>query len=329
MKKMILFVVCLITMGMQSVKAQNAKIILHHQGTVSFYYPSQTQNALDAAVDGDTIYFNEGSFAGDITISQKVALIGQGNDKSVISGNVTISIADGESGLTARLLDALYISGTITIDKALKGMVVRKCSFHNISFNADISEAIVDRCYCRYYVTESTYGGILDGFYLTNYVRGLTVINSKIGFISGNASSPENAVFKNCNIRRLNFWTNSKCMATYINCILGVMTMGQSNYDISTTYFNCLVQSDYYKYSEYHDCWSVGQSLFDGSADCVLSDNELQEAGYIGTDGTVVGITGGDTPFTLDTDSPKITDYSSSVDPKTMKVTINLKVANK
>ena len=37
MKRKLFFVVCLMVMSIQSVKAQNAKIILHHQGAASFF----------------------------------------------------------------------------------------------------------------------------------------------------------------------------------------------------------------------------------------------------------------------------------------------------
>ena len=94
-------------------------------------------------------------------------------------------------------------------------------------------------------------------------------------------------------------------------------------------YINCLCSSSSYMSWSNNNCWNYGKEILkDNGYLCVLSDKELTDAGYIGTDGKVVGYNGGETPWTLETTAPKITEYSSEVDPQTKKVTVNLKVAN-
>lgn len=326
MKKILLSVVCLIVVAVQSAMAQNAKIILHHEGTVSIFRANQTNDALTAAVDGDTIYFNSGTFIGDITITKRVALIGAGDNQTLIKGYVDIAIENNTDALVARIMDGLYIDGDIRVNKAVKGMVIRKCTFQRIFFTDTTEESVIDRCWSLNNDYRSE-GGIV----LSSYVKGLIVNNSKMRTVTGDCYSSEAALFTNCNIYRLYFGhSTGKKLATYRNCIIEQMDFGDSYYDMTTTYINCLTwHLGNMEKSAAYNCYGTGLALVDDNTDCKLSDAELLEKGFVGTDGKPVGITGGETPFTLTTNTPKITDYSTVVDPETLQVTVNLKVTNK
>ena len=307
---------CLLVAGTSTVKAQNAKIILHHNGTPTFFSSNETQAALDASADGDTLYFSEGNYSGGITISKKVVMIGYGDEKSVISGNVSVAIGAGGETLTKTLMEGLRVyDGTITIDKSIKGLIIRKCTFPTIQFKADVEEARIDRCR----VLNTSYG-----IRLSNYVKGLVVNNSKIRYIEGDAPAAESAIFTNCNIRR----ESLNNTATYMNCILSGLGSSQV---ATNTYINCLVRdgNNYISSAESHDCWKYDTNPVDDNMDCVLTDEQLLSVGYVGTDGKVIGINGGETPYSLTTTAPKITEFSSAVDAETLKVTVNLKVSNK
>lgn len=324
MKKILFILVCLMMVGINGVKAQNAKIMLHHNGTPTFFYSSETQAALDAAEEGDTIYFNEGSFQGGITISKKVVIIGYGDEKSVIGGNVSIAIGEGGETLTKPLLNGMTVRGNISIDKAVKGLVITKSSFENIYFNEDVDESNIDRCWIYGYNDGA-------GVRLSEHTKGVIINNSKILRVSGDAHSASGAVFSNCNIRRMYFYWggNGLKRGTYRNCIIENMESGGSYYDVTTTYINCLNPDSGWWKGEVHDCWTTtGDLLDDDTAVCLQTDEQLVSAGYVGTDGKVVGINGGETPYTLTTNAPKITDFSTAVDSETLKVTVNLKVSN-
>lgn len=302
--------------------AQNAKIILQHNGNATFYAADNTQSALDAAVDGDTIYFNKGTFSGGFTITKKVALIGAGIDEegyyqSIIDGNITVSIGSGEDILTARLLEGLYINGTVKVKKSIDNLVIRKCCFSTLDYERDSYKndqgstvyvypyysAIIDRCRLTYYLELYEYNKTLEVYnsYLYNVSKGY-----------GTVISPEVIVFNNCGIER-----GGEVTATYRNCILGSTNSSSNN--ITAKYINCLCAGKFYTSAEYSNCWYNTNAWS-------LTNAELQEKGYIGDDGTIVGWFGGETPYTMVTDAPKITGYSSTVDPKARKVTVNLKV---
>ena len=156
----------------------------------------------------------------------------------------------------------------------------------------------------------------------------MNVNNSTIYDIAWKAASAENTVFNNCNIGGFAYNVENAGLATYRNCIIGGAF---SEGDPTTTFINCLLASwDCINGKESHNCY-IGTKdgiLFDWNYDCIWSTVELTEKGYLGTDGKVVGIFGGESPFTMIPSSPKITDYSSSVDPTTRKITVNLKVTN-
>ena len=57
-----------------------------------------------------------------------------------------------------------------------------------------------------------------------------------------------------------------------------------------------------------------------------MTVEQRQAAGYLGVDGTVVGIEGGVNPFSLTINAPVIKSSSANVDLNNKKVTINVNV---
>jgi len=318
MKKIAMVLACFALVSM-SMTAQVAKIALQHSGNVKLYDADQMSAVMTAAVDGDTIYLNEGSFTGDFTISKKVSIIGAG-ENTILTGAVTVNIPSTPT-LTAHLLDALNIQSSITFASPTKGAKIRKCQFVRLDFNATTEDAMIDRCYSR---GEGSYS-----FWLSNYVKNLNVINSKIYSLRGAASTSSDANFINCNIYCIyNWYSSDNCRATYMNCIIKNCCYNNSNYDVSTNYVNCLCGTNQYTFSVSQNCWNVSNSnLLNNNVECIYDDAYLQSNGYLGTDGTVVGITGGSTPFSLVPAVPKVTDYTIKVDPETKKLNVNLKVS--
>jgi hypothetical protein len=318
MKKTILTIVCLL--GLLNVNAQTAKIALQHNGFVTLYDADQMENALKASVDGDTIYLNEGTFKGDVIIAKKVSLIGSGA-ATIYEGAITISIP-GSPTLTSHLLDAIFFKNSIIVTQPLNGLKIRKCQFYGLRFNAKTEDITIDRCYSR--------GGD-NSFRLSGNVKKMTMLNSKIWYITGDVENPGDASFVNCNIYYMYNYNSSNyglCRATYMNCIINSWAYSNSSYHReNTTYVNCLCGQDFYSYSVYQNCWNANNTkIIDNSTTCTFTDDQLRSNGYLGTDGTVVGITGGTTPYTLEPSVPKVTDYTIKVDTQTKKLNVNIKV---
>lgn len=320
MKKMTMLLVCFAVASIQSVMAQTAKIILNHLGQATFFDSNRTSDALNAAVDGDTIYFNGGRFSGNITITKKVSLIGagaEGSDQSIIDGSIILSPNDGDSVMTARLLDGLYVSGDVVLSKANKGVVIRKCCFDQFSCQALSDSTIIDRCV------------VGKAFVMSAYMKGVLLNNCAIKSIKGAAEKPGDVTFSNCNILTMdNSEAASTLCATYRNCILGP-AMSTVYYDERTEYIKCLVDyaNELYKLSSSYsvgNCYSYAKSSLFNGYECAISLDS-----FLGDDNTQVGMRGGDYPFSLAYVGPRITDYEYKVDSESRMVTITLTVNNK
>ena len=310
MKRIVMVFVCFALVSM-TIKAQTAKVALQHNGNVTLYDSDKLADALTASVDGDTLYLNEGRFPGDVNITKKVSIIGSGAN-TVLTGAVIISIP-GTPTLTSHLLDALCMEKLVRVTLPLKGLKIRKCQFYSFFFDALTEDITIDRCYSR------------GPFNLSDGIKRMNVINSKIWELTGEAEYAGDASFVNCNIYNMyNYYSNNSCRATYMNCIIRGWS-GSSNSSI--TYENCLCGKNNYENSVNRNCWNYNNtSILNSNTDCSLSDDQLRSNNYLGTDGTVVGITGGTNPFTLVPAGPKVSDYTIKVDTQTKKLNVNIKV---
>lgn len=292
MKKYLFLTMCLTVIGTSQAVAQVAKVALSHKGSLTMYNAEELSSAISDAVAGDTIFLNEGTFAGGITISKAISLIGAG-ENTIINGNVSIT-ASGT--LTARMLDGLNITGSLS-GGASTGLVIRKCKFKTFSCGA-LKDAVIDRCYCTN-----------DYFYINSNIRNMRVVNSVIYRLSGYANNVSDVTFVNNNI--LDYYYTNKVKATFINCIVR----------------NDEIQSDsYFSY-----CWLYQSNGTNTMQNCNYSSfswsNTYQySTSMTGTDGTPVGIYGGTTPFTLVPSNPKITSYDLKVDTQNKKLNVNIKV---
>ncbi len=291
MKRLLLLIGVVMALGIESATAQVAKITLSHNGQLTMYNSGELATAIKSSVAGDTIFLTEGTFTGNVNISHPISLIGAGQN-TIIDGFVEVVYS---GNLTARMLDALYINGNVYAGTS-DGLIIRKCKF-TYFYGEKSSNALLDRCYCT------------SDFYLTTNVKNMQVVNSVISEPHGKASDVGDVNFVNCNILHFDY---SDCVkATFINCIV------KNNYKQPVSYFS---------YSRIYDDngKNTMQNCKMGSFN--WSNTYEYNPGMTGTDGTIVGIYGGTTPFTLVPSNPKVTSYDLSVDAANKKVTVNVSV---
>ena len=316
MKKLFLLVVCLMMVGMQSVMAQIGIAALHHEGKVTIFGEDKLANAIEASVEGDSIYLSEGHFLGNITVNKAIHLIGSGQG-TIIDGDVTISI-DNTPTLEGYLLTGMHIIGDIIPNKSLNGLRISLCYFTNYGRNKNgnasdritVSDLYIERSHC----TKNMYLGEVEGGNLYSCKIYYVYCNAPIG----------RTTLNHCNF---DIDYNSGDIGYFaINCIF----RGQMSADNS--YQNCLSGMSANP-STAENCWPAGSNgkidgvdLLDDNLNCSLSDEELRTRGYIATDGSVVGITGGDAPFTLNLATPKVLEHNIEVDKATRKLNVTLKV---
>lgn len=286
---------CMLLLGIHSVDAQVAKVALSHKGNLTMYNAENLSEALNDALDGDTIFLNEGTFQGGFTISKAITLIGAGQN-TIINGNITVSYS---GTLKARLLDALYIEGDVILSSRLSGVTIRKCSFSQLDSYSGygLTNALFDRCDIRSY------------FFINSIFKNVQIVNSIISCLGGDAANVGDVTFSNCNI--LYIWGANNVKATFINCIV------QNVYKQKDSYFSY--------------CYLYQDNGTNTMQNCKIESFSWVDDQYTpdmtGTDGTVVGINGGTTPFTLVPNNPKVNKYSLNVDTQNKKLTVNISVS--
>ena len=79
----------------------------------------------------------------------------------------------------------------------------------------------------------------------------------------------------------------------------------------------------------YYCHYSYYSYLIESDCSSSLTDEQLKTNGYLGADGTIVGINGGDTPFTLESSVPTVTSSELNLDLENRKLNVKLTVSPK
>jgi hypothetical protein len=124
--------------------------------------------------------------------------------------------------------------------------------------------------------------------------------------------TPDAAVFSNCNVIIGSTGTNGT--ANFINCY--ITTFYNAGNSIFT---NCLASVTWKNYTSAENCYTYTPSETE-----VDEAEYFQQQGWLSTDGTIVGMYGGTTPFTLEPNAPKVTDYTIGVDTKTRMLNVKM-----
>ena len=324
MKKSLLLAVCLIMSSIAASAITINKALLQHKGKVTLFDGDEMQAAIDAAADGDTIYMTLGAFNKPFTINKEITIRGVG-EKTVVNGDVTVDIPDNPK-LTSTLMEAVRVIGTLDVKSAVDDMVIRKCQINKVMFSADVSGVVIDRCFISTSMTLST------------FIKDITVNNSKIGYLIFNEGTTKDVTFVNCNI--MSFYPKY-FRGTIINSIVDkYYNSNYPNYEVavinSSVLMNTLINTHTLSINTTSvaiDCYLLDfgniNSLINSNCISALTDNELNTRGYLGTDGTVVGINGGDTPFTLVSSVPTVTSSELNVDLEQRKLNVKLTVSPK
>jgi hypothetical protein len=227
---------------------------------------------------------------------------------------VNISIP-GSPKLTSPVMEALAVSGTVNVGAQVDDMILRKCKIANFTIGAQVDGAVLDRCY------------ITNTLTLSSYIKGMTVVNTKIYLVHANSGATQNTTFVNSNLYNINA---NNFSATIINSII----RSSSGSISSSVLLNTLMNN--YSYSVSVNSSSVTQNCYwisdsnllnNGTCECTYGTSTLQSKGYLGTDGTVVGIYGGETPYTLVPSVPKVTSSDLQLDNEKKELNVKLTVS--
>ena len=301
----------LITSVASFAQAEDAKVILQSGANTTIYDGNSLSTAIGAAKKGDIIYLSEGIYSG-FTIDKEILVRGVG-EKSYVNGDITIAIPDNPT-LTTHIIEGVWASGALNITKPATDMIIRSCKFSgDLNVSAALPNGLIDRCF-------------IDGTVILNtYTNTVTIKNSKVRYILGASASNNQCFFKNCNVwDHKDYYKEETTAAKFENCILA--SNDEWHYSEMT---RCLMRSNYIKETTITtNCYkenSGGSTFLDETS--LEAKYDLASKDYLGTDGTIIGVYGGTTPFTLDPQVAKVTESSFTVDTTTKKLTVKLKVA--
>ena len=115
--------VALVLSTVQAKADLGASVMLRHNGQTKFYQWDQVQNAVDDAVDGDTIYLTEGNYA-PFNIDKRIMVRGAG-PATVVEGRCIINIQNDQK-LVMPVLDAISFTENVHVSRAGRQLTFRK-----------------------------------------------------------------------------------------------------------------------------------------------------------------------------------------------------------
>ena len=305
MKAKTLLTACLFMLAVGANAANDGKAILHHdKKPTAIYDADKLSDALNAAVTGDTIYLSAGTFP-TFTLEKAITIKGAGTNTKISNG-VIIDIP-GSPTLTSSLLEAVEVNGAITVKSDMTNFLIKMVKTTDLQFANQLNtNALVDRCY-------------LDKFTITSTMTDFYVRNSYIWNLTSTSLKFNKCNFINCRIQ--GDW--NKAAGRFINCELrrtGDYTSIKSSilsYSLVYSYFNSVHPSSYQEkvYFDSNDNW--------------LSVDDRLNKGYICKDGTVVGVEGGKTPYSLTPSGPKETSSTVKVSDSEKKLNVSITVSPK
>lgn len=326
MKKLFLSLVAAMMTATVSFAQGSLLATLSHDGTISaFYGANALKLAVTAAEDGDAITLSSGQFNA-VNITKAVVLRGAGmsvstdsinsHEPTIIQGSFTINVADSiEERLT---MEGLYVNGGVTFSGTLKNAQFLKCRFQN--FLAATNAVITNTSFihCRFYKG-----------YKQNANSNAYFINCLV--CGPNSPSTSSSIeFDNCFVKfesgLTDYYAKNTVNTYYKNCIIQTVAWNDEDMQIpaNCTAYNCVgvgsartVFTNMNSKNSTNKYVSTINSVFKTysatAAETYINDSynfELTQTAattYLGTDGTQVGVYGGNLPYDENPTIPQIT----------------------
>lgn len=335
MKKILLAMAVLFGCATVSFAQTNFVATLQHEGEFTHYYGAGAlQSAYNAAETGDIITLSPGTFTSPGTMSKSITLRGAGieaAERTYISNDVFFVSEDNTMVTTiegVRFTNTTYVRNNSGTNETGKGTIkFIKCSFNSLradyldynsrGWNQGPAVRIYDSLVYGMVFGESSCPDFL--FYNSYVVNPYSAYNN---------FSETTTTFVNCVINYKDTYANNAYYLNFYNCIFNWSrsdwTAGDNGDYIlpnTTTCYNCLSIN---KNRLFWNLVSGGNNKTAGSAADVFvtytnspeegESFELTDAAkeaYIGTDGTQIGMQGGNYPYTTTVQYPVVTKFNA------------------
>ena len=144
MKKIIFMIACCLIPTAQCVLAQSeytGKVFLQHNGNITGTFGGdQIDKAIEAAVDGDTLFLSKGYFKNNFSINKSISLIGSGAEAGQDSqkstyieweGSAPEIGAEGDQVLSSVTVEGLFSGWGLHVQGKIDNLNIKKCYFPN------------------------------------------------------------------------------------------------------------------------------------------------------------------------------------------------------
>jgi hypothetical protein len=308
----------LISLIMSSVAGVNAQSIqtatlVAGENTSVFYGIDGLKNAVNASLDGNTIYLSAGYFNEVSNLSKAIKIIGSGGfnpsaNKNTIVNNLSIT-KNVDSSVDYLELEG-FMTNYITIGNSNEVSKVKLIKINVLSdlsvINMNLSDIEISRCFIQrwYNPSQYTYSNVL----ISNCIISTACYNYPIA--SNSSLSVFNSIIYSISNAHNISWQNNIIVA---NGQSGTPIAVSNNIFTGANNFPSVYnQSGNWENVTLSDLFvNQPENKWDASYDYHLKTQE----NYIGTEGTQVGIYGGLFPWNPIPSNPQI--ISSKVEPTT------------
>ncbi len=329
MKKYLLSIIalcCTMAAGAQQTDQISAILQVGNETPQVFYGASALSKALEAAPNsGGVITLTSGLF-NPVDITKDVKIFGSGfeadvdNDVAVtnINGGFNVNLPADIAGPHGISIEGVYVNGDITVKSAVDGFSLTKCSVSNLTFSAAATRCVVTQSYIRYAIN-----GGHDLYVQNSYLRAraITVLNDESFILLNHCIIIDGYNFDNARSR--------------FNCKNCVIYAGYLTYHNNRTFNYCIIATN--------DSPGVGSANnwvnvdpgnvfedatnfdYTSSRTFTLKDPDNK---YIGSDGTQVGVNGGDFSWNKIPSTPVVKNLNATVAGTNLNVAYEAEVRN-
>ena len=332
---------CCMTMA-QAQKTDVMTATLQHGDNVTVF-TTQTAfaDAYAAAVDGDVITLSPGTFNAT-NLTKSVNIYGSGFEEnetdgtgiSTINGSITIGVTN--ETLSDIHIEGVKINGSITNNASspLENIYFKKCYLNDISINSVITNVTFCDCY-----TGTIYG--LSNIMANNLLVTNCYVNGCVkAFQSGSTVLIDHCIITGAIARYTggNITGDLACSAfTWKNCVFTYWYSSSysSNYEynrvgLGATVYNCIYRDSMGNISfTSYDLIQVerGTQIFSDANNDTYTPTRtftlIQPTVWLGTDGTQIGVSGGNYPWSRVPATPVVKSLQLDVDGTNLNVTFD------
>lgn len=340
MKRLISLVAVLACMAVGYAQSALVATLNHGEAVSVFYGASALAEAYNAATHGDVITLSNGTF-NSVDIAKNITVRGAGMDETGpctrINGNFNLyGVPDSVDATGHLTLEGVYHDGYIyyttkdsTYTSPIKNAHFVKCRLRHITQNGKgvLRNALFLQCRIKerlYLASNDCYVHCINSVIYNPEVSSFakdTQFEFTNCLVIGNPNDWDHSLFTNCILKStISNYIPSSCMVS--NC-LGI---GYSNSTLDI--FKNLYPANKYGTIKGTDIATIFKTFTDTYTDTETFElTDEAKAQYLGTDGTEVGIYGGNLPFTTESSLPKIKKFnvaSKSTEDGKLKVEIEV-----